>query len=87
MISQACTLRVIPTLDKTAVVLIGNQWRNKLPVAELPGFIALYRRLRDRDGGKYARFYAADTAALEAAASALGIHAPDLREKPAGSRK
>ena len=78
---------VTATEDNTAVTMIGNRWRNKLPVAELPGFIAMYRRLRDRDGGKYARFYAADTAALEAAASALGIHAPDLRAKTAGSRK
>lgn len=76
------TFKAIPLLDKSAVVFAGSRFRATIPVADLPSWVALYRRLRDREGGKFARFYVQQAEALESAAKTLGIPVPDLRAKP-----
>ncbi|ULB10696.1 hypothetical protein ORIO_12360 [Cereibacter azotoformans] len=42
-------------------------WSASAPLTCLPGWIRLYRQLRDRGGGRWRRFYEADVAALEKA--------------------
>ena len=80
-------LRAIPTLDKSAVVLVKGSWRDRIPAEKLPVYVRLYRDLRDRENGKFARFYEQPTLALEACAKAMGIPVPDLRPKPKAGRK
>lgn len=52
--------------DDTEVRLVGQAWRETFPVRALGGRIALYRGLRDRQGGKYRKTYAETVEALEA---------------------
>ena len=42
-------------------------WSAVAPLARLPGWITLYRHLRDRGGGRFRRFYEQDVAAIEKA--------------------
>ncbi|MDP2047585.1 MAG: hypothetical protein Q8K33_01645 [Cypionkella sp.] len=79
--------KAIPTLDKSVVIFTSGDWRMRMPVAQLPDWVRLYRRLRDRENGKYSKFYIQPTEALEAAAKTLGIPVPDLRPKPLAVRK
>jgi hypothetical protein len=78
----AAPLKAIPTRDRQRIVLAAGTWRTTIPAADLPRWIRLYRRLRDRgarldpkgnpiEPGPYARFYAADLAVLEATAARL----------------
>ncbi|GLS87700.1 hypothetical protein GCM10010873_26740 [Cypionkella aquatica] len=67
------------TLDATTrtASMAGGTWSQTVPLADLPNWLALYRRLWSRlpDGkkpvpgkpGPWARFYDADVRALEAA--------------------
>jgi hypothetical protein len=80
-------LRAIPTIDKSAIVLVKGAWRDRIEVAKLPGYVRLYRALRDRDNGRHAAFYVQPTDALEACAKAIGIAVPNLREKLKAARK
>ncbi|MDO8983040.1 hypothetical protein [Cypionkella sp.] len=74
--------KAIPTLDKSAVVFISGTWRMRIAAADLARWVRLYREWRDRLSGKYSKFYAQPTEALEAAAKAMAIPVPDLRPKP-----
>jgi hypothetical protein len=47
------------------VLLRKRAWQLAIARDDLPGWIALYRALKARAGGKFAEFYAADLAALE----------------------
>lgn len=44
----------------------GTEWGETFPVADLPGRLLFYRGLRDRSGGRFARFHEPTVAALEA---------------------
>jgi len=57
--------------DGATVLLGDDQWSTVFPVSELPSQIGFYRGLRDRAGGRYARFYASTVSNLEAIAWAL----------------
>lgn len=78
-------MKAIPTIDQSAVVLIKGRWRARIAVADYPKWVNLYRGLRDRDGGRFARFYIQSVEAMEAAAKALGIAVPV--PKQAGAKK
>lgn len=78
-------MKAIPTKDQSAVILVKGRWRLRVPVAEYPTWVNLYRRLRDREGGRFARFYIQSVEAMEAAAKALGIAVPV--PKQAGAKK
>ncbi|GGE24154.1 hypothetical protein SAMN05421774_10876 [Gemmobacter megaterium] len=80
-------LRAIPTRDRKRIILAKADWRATIQASDLPNWIALYRRLRDRmartdpkgriiEPGPWHGFYAADTAALEAAQAKLSEVAP-----------
>lgn len=71
-------MKVIVTKDGGRVVMAKGEWRQTVAAADLPRWIRLYRGLRDRNAphdkagrptalGPFARFYAADVEALEAA--------------------
>lgn len=75
-------LRAIPTRDRQRVILAKADWRVTIAAADLPHWIDLYRRLRDRkaktdatgkviEPGPWHDFFAADIAALEAAQARL----------------
>lgn len=51
--------------DLRSVHMRRGGWSITFPAADLPRWIALYRRLRDRKHGKWAATYAPDVAALE----------------------
>lgn len=78
--------KAIPTLDKSAVIFASGDWRMRISVEDLPGWVRLYRSLRDRLNGKYSKFYVQPTEALESAAKTMGIPVPDLRPKPKAVR-
>lgn len=79
--------KAIPTLDKSAVVFTSGDWRMRMAATDLPVWVGLYRRLRDRENGKYSLFYVQPTEALESAAKTLGIPVPDLRPKPLAGKR
>lgn len=60
-------LTVTPAADGRTVSMVKGPWSQTIPTAALPDWIALYRRLRDRDNGRHRRFYESDTDALETA--------------------
>lgn len=79
---DAAPFKAIPTRDRQRIVLAAGAWRATIPAADLPRWISLYRRLRDRgarldakgnpiEPGPYARFYADSLAVLEATAARL----------------
>lgn len=84
--NEPSQFKAIPTLDKSAVIFASGDWRMRIAVADLPNWVRLYRGLRDRLNGKFAKFYVQPTEALEAAAKTLGIPVPDLRPKPKAVR-
>ncbi|KGM50634.1 hypothetical protein [Pseudooceanicola atlanticus] len=53
------------TLTGSTVRLTLHTWSETFPLELLPSRIALYRGLRDRDGGAYAAIYEPTVAALE----------------------
>lgn len=55
--------------DGAEVRLRQGAWSASFPVAHLGRWIALYRGLRDRKGGRYGWIYAGDVEALEAVAA------------------
>lgn len=61
----------------TAFIVVKGAWRTVQPIDKLPGFVRLYRGLRDRNGGKYAHVYAQPTEALEALAAKAGLRVAD----------
>lgn len=66
-----------------AFVMVKGDWRLKQQIEKLPGFIILYRGLRDRDGGRFAQHYTQPTEALEALAVKAGIPLPPAQKKGA----
>ncbi|SFC45536.1 hypothetical protein [Tropicimonas isoalkanivorans] len=52
--------------DGSTVIHESDNWQGRFPVTDLPRWIAFYKRLRDRKGGRYRASYADDVAALEA---------------------
>lgn len=52
--------------DGLEVRLVLGKWSGAFPVDALDRWIAFYRRLRDRRGGRYAALYAGDVKVLEA---------------------
>ena len=74
-------LRAIPTLDGTAAVLVKAPWRSRIRADQVADYVRLYRRLRDRDGGRFAAFYTQPVRALEALAKAMGIAVPVIPTK------
>lgn len=47
------------------VAMRHGDWRRDIALSELPRWLAFYRGLRDRDGGRFAGFYAPQVEALE----------------------
>lgn len=71
-------MKAIITRDNARVVMVKERWRQTITAADLPGWIARYTALRDRNAprdkagkmtapGPYHQFYAADVDALIAA--------------------
>lgn len=54
------------------VRLCTGSWSDTFPVDQLPRWLAFYRRMRDRNRGRYARFYAPTVEALEAVQAEAG---------------
>ncbi|NDR57146.1 hypothetical protein FPS10_12035 [Pseudoruegeria sp. M32A2M] len=68
--------------DGSTVIHESDNWQGRFPVADLPRWIAFYRRLRDRKGGKYRASYADDVAALEALGRRLSAaRSPDQNDR------
>lgn len=65
------------------VEMAGPTWSDRYPVARLPDWLAFYRRLRDRMGGRYAAIYAPAVAALEAVARELAESPPQAAREGA----
>lgn len=82
----ASPLRCALVDGSSAFLMVKGEWRSKEPIAKLPGYIALYRRLRDRADGKYAAHYAQPTEALEALAVKAGIPLPKPAQKGAAKK-
>lgn len=57
-----------------------GEWRHDIPAADLPKWVALYRSLRDRTGGKFAEFHAPAVTALEAVATRIGVKIPPQKK-------
>lgn len=55
--------------DGQSYRLSAGAWSGTYPIARLDNEIAFYRRMRDRNGGKHARFYEATVTALEGLAT------------------
>jgi hypothetical protein len=51
--------------DGQSFRLSAGAWSGTYDIGQLEGEIAFYRRMRDRNGGKQARFYEATVRALE----------------------
>lgn len=64
--------------DGDTIIMVRGPWRQKVPAADLAKWITLYRGLRDREGGRFARFYAQPIEVLEALATRLGIKLPPI---------
>lgn len=60
-----------PTADGQTVTIAKRYWHASVALADIPGWIEFYRRLRDRKSGAYAHFFTADVAALEAVQRAV----------------
>ena len=52
--------------DGSNVIHDSDNWQGRFPVTDLPRWIAFYKRLRDRKGGRYRASYVDEVAALEA---------------------
>lgn len=48
------------------LVMRSDRWRMVVPVSEYGMWLKFYRRMRDRQNGRFARFYAQPVQALEA---------------------
>jgi len=57
--------------DGAAVEIAGLEWSEVIGTDQLDGRLAFYRSLRDRMGGRYARFYDETVRELEAVARAV----------------
>lgn len=79
-------LRAAIVANGAVLAMTKGAWWQRVPAADLPKWISLYRRLRDRDGGKHAQHYAQPVEALEAAARKAGIPIPPP-PKPEAKRK
>ncbi len=53
---------------KGRIILRQGPWGHEITVSDYPRWLAMYRALRDRDKGRFARFYAQPVQALEAIA-------------------
>jgi hypothetical protein len=73
---MSAPLRAAVEADGAGLAMTKGDWFQRVPAADLPKWISLYRRLRERDGGKYAQHYAQPVEALEAAARKAGIALP-----------
>ena len=51
------------------IIMRQGAWGHEIAVADYPRWLAFFRALRDRDKGRYARFYAQTVEALEAIAA------------------
>lgn len=60
-------MRVTVSAETGTFTMARGTWSASAPLASLPGWIKLYRHLRDRGGGRFRRFYEQDVAALTAA--------------------
>lgn len=58
-------MRVTLAHDGTSVEIAGVASSETISPCQLNGRLALYRRLRDRSGGRYARFYEHTVKGLE----------------------
>ncbi|MEM1429089.1 MAG: hypothetical protein AAGG09_06505 [Pseudomonadota bacterium] len=68
---RARTPTVTVSPDGADIVFGTVMHSERFPVEALGSRLALYRWLRDREAGRYRRFFAADVAALEAAKAEL----------------
>lgn len=57
--------------DGTAVEIAGSAWSEVIGLDQLDNRLAFYRRLRDREGGRYASFFIETVRELEAVARAV----------------
>ncbi|MGP3699226.1 hypothetical protein [Rhodobacter sp. NSM] len=60
-------MTVSVSVEAGSFTMSRGTWSASAPLACLPGWITLYRGLRDRSGGRFRRFYERDVQALEAA--------------------
>lgn len=51
--------------DKQTCIFEGRTYRCAFHVSKLQEWLRFYRRLRDRDGGRYRKFFEPSVAALE----------------------
>lgn len=79
--------KAIPTRDQASVILARGTWRHRIAAADLPGWIRLYRGLRDRENGKHYAVYLQPVEALEATAKAIGITVPKTQNPKTGPKK
>lgn len=80
-------LKLAVSPDGNTVIMVKDDWRQKVPASDLPKWISLYRGLRDREGGRFSAFYLQPVEALEALATKLGIRLPSAATSRAGARK
>lgn len=80
-------MKVAASPDGKTILMVRDDWRQKVPASELPKWITLYRGLRDREGGRFSAFYLQPVEALETLATKLGIRLPSVATSRAGARK
>ncbi len=61
-------LRCAVVAARGRIILRQGPWGHEIAVSEYPRWLAMYRALRDRDRGRFARVYAQPVQALEAIA-------------------
>ena len=55
--------------DMAHVAMRHGAWSHTITLADYPRWLAMYRALRDRQQGRFAKFYAQPVQALEAIAA------------------
>lgn len=66
-------MQVTVSAETGTFTMARGTWSASDPLASLPGWIKLYRELRDRGKGRWQRFYEQDVAALERAQREAGM--------------
>jgi hypothetical protein len=85
-VTDLAAFKAIPINGGAGVTMRRGAWRQDIKATDLPSWVALYRGLRDRAGGRFAAFYAQPVEALEAAATRLGLKLPELPKAKGGKR-
>lgn len=74
---MTATLSVTIGSDLSSATLRGRRWQMTCPISDLGRWLAFYQGLRDRENGRFARFYAPAVAAIEAALKLVNTTTPN----------